>query len=130
MHATNSPEDNRNALTEIQLLREKLMESQRLLVESTRNWQEKFALSERRKLEEAENLKKAGISFKVDNKLPNLVNLNEDPQLSEMLLYILKPGTTTVGHQDNQDIQLNGALVAESHCMIKNTGLQVQVTPL
>ncbi|KXJ13829.1 hypothetical protein AC249_AIPGENE4923 [Exaiptasia diaphana] len=57
MHATNSPEDNRNALTEIQLLREKLMESQRLLVESTRNWQEKFALSERRKLEEAENLK-------------------------------------------------------------------------
>ena len=35
---------------------------------------------------------KAGISFKVDNRLPNLVNLNEDPQLSEMLLYMLKEG--------------------------------------
>lgn len=34
----------------------------------------------------------AGVSFKVDNKLPNLVNLNEDPQLSEMLLYMLKEG--------------------------------------
>ena len=38
-------------------------------------------------------LQKAGISFKVDNRLPNLVNLNEDPQLSEMLLYMLKEGT-------------------------------------
>jgi len=28
----------------------------------------------------------------VDNRLPNLVNLNEDPQLSEMLLYMLKEG--------------------------------------
>ena len=28
----------------------------------------------------------------MDNKLPNLVNLNEDPQLSEMLLYMLKEG--------------------------------------
>lgn len=37
-------------------------------------------------------LQKAGISFKVDNRLPNLVNLNEDPQLSEMLLYMLKEG--------------------------------------
>ena len=38
------------------------------------------------------SLQKAGISFKVDNRLPNLVNLNEDPQLSEMLLYMLKEG--------------------------------------
>ena len=29
---------------------------------------------------------------KVDNRRPNLVNLNEDPQLSEMLIYILKDG--------------------------------------
>ena len=31
----------------------------------------------------------------MDNKLPNLVNLNEDPQLSEMLLYMLKEGEKT-----------------------------------
>jgi len=36
MHASNSPEDNRNSMAEMQLLREKLLESQRLLVESTR----------------------------------------------------------------------------------------------
>ena len=31
-------------------------------------------------------------TLKIDNRLPNLVNLNEDPQLSEMLLYVLKDG--------------------------------------
>ncbi|MGH0118849.1 UNVERIFIED_CONTAM: hypothetical protein FKN15_001196 [Acipenser sinensis] len=39
-----------------------------------------------------DRLEKAGITFKVDNLLPNLVNLNEDPQLSEMLLYMIREG--------------------------------------
>lgn len=29
---------------------------------------------------------------KINNKLPTLVNLNEDPQLSEVLIYILREG--------------------------------------
>ncbi|XP_068734565.1 kinesin-like protein KIF14 isoform X1 [Montipora capricornis] len=117
------------ALAEVALLREKLKDTQRMLAESTRNWQEKLALTERRKLEEAEKLKKAGISFKVDNRLPNLVNLNEDPQLSEMLLYMLKEGETTVGQNDH-DIKLNGALVAETHCVLRNDGEKVTVSPI
>lgn len=63
-------------------------------------------------------LQKAGVSFKVDNRLPNLVNLNEDPQLSEMLLYIIKEGQTKVGRHmvdSEYDIQLTGALIADSH---------------
>ena len=36
-------------------------------------------------------------NLKVDNRRPNLVNLNEDPQLSETLLYILKDGEWPVG---------------------------------
>ena len=35
----------------------------------------------------------------MDNRLPNLVNLNEDPQLSEMLLYILKEGEGDETHR-------------------------------
>ena len=30
--------------------------------------------------------------FKVDNKLPNLISLKEDPQLCEILVYALKEG--------------------------------------
>ncbi|MGH0118850.1 UNVERIFIED_CONTAM: hypothetical protein FKN15_001197 [Acipenser sinensis] len=43
-----------------------------------------------------DRLEKAGITFKVDNLLPNLVNLNEDPQLSEMLLYMIREGRPNV----------------------------------
>lgn len=54
----------------------------------------------------------------MDNRLPNLVNLNEDPQLSEMLLYMIKEGRTTVGKLKSSathDIQLTGALIADQH---------------
>ena len=37
-------------------------------------------------------------ALKVDNRLPNLVNLNEDPQLSEMLLYVLNEGEEDETH--------------------------------
>lgn len=54
----------------------------------------------------------------MDNHLPNLVNLNEDPQLSEILLYMIKEGTTTVGKykpNSSRDIQLSGVLIADEH---------------
>lgn len=58
------------------------------------------------------------MSFKVDNKMPNLINLNEDPQLCEILVYALKEGSTSVGRQSSSslcDIQLTGALIAPNH---------------
>lgn len=57
----------------------------------------------------------------INNRLPNLVNLTEDPQLSETLLYVLKPGATTVGNNGScdvslaHDIELTGALVVQNH---------------
>lgn len=54
----------------------------------------------------------------MDNRLPNLVNLNEDPQLSEVLLYMIKEGETTVGRytaDSKHDIQLSGVLIADDH---------------
>lgn len=46
------------------------------------------------------------------------MNLSEDPQLSEMLLYVIKEGTATVGRSgpgSSHDIQLSGVLVADDH---------------
>lgn len=54
----------------------------------------------------------------MDNRLPNLVNLSEDPQLSEVLLYMIKEGETTVGRctpNSKHDIQLSGVLIADDH---------------
>lgn len=54
--------------------------------------------------------------------MPHLVNLSEDPQLSEMLLYGIKEGTTTIGKcrpGSRHDIQLSGVLVADDHWYVR-----------
>ncbi len=79
---------------------------------------------------------------KVENRLPNLVNLNEDPQLSEMLIYIIKEGLTgpnpsllhfahfpsncisliagqtVLGSDATCEVRLQGVFVRPRHCTI------------
>uniref|UniRef100_A0A8C4DI56 Kinesin-like protein KIF14 n=1 Tax=Dicentrarchus labrax TaxID=13489 RepID=A0A8C4DI56_DICLA len=127
------PERVRLFQQEICALRNKLCQQEREMVEANRAWREKLEQAEIRKREETKELQKAGVTFKVDNRLPNLVNLNEDPQLSEMLLYMIKEGQTTVGKlksESSHDIQLTGALIADQHCVITNIQGTVSVTPM
>ncbi|KAF3835228.1 hypothetical protein F7725_027786, partial [Dissostichus mawsoni] len=127
------PERVRLFQQEIVGLRSRLCQQEREMVEANRAWREKLEQAEIRKREETKELQKAGATFKVDNRLPNLVNLNEDPQLSEMLLYMIKEGQTTVGKlqtKSEHDIQLNGALIADQHCIITNLQGSVSITPM
>uniref|UniRef100_A0A2K6U627 Kinesin-like protein KIF14 n=1 Tax=Saimiri boliviensis boliviensis TaxID=39432 RepID=A0A2K6U627_SAIBB len=127
------PERYRLCRQEITSLRMKLHQQERDMAEMQRVWKEKFDQAEKRKLQETKELQKAGITFQMDNHLPNLVNLNEDPQLSEMLLYMIKEGTTTVGKykpNSSHDIQLSGVLIADDHCTIKNFGGTVSIIPV
>ncbi|XP_032381614.1 LOW QUALITY PROTEIN: kinesin-like protein KIF14 [Etheostoma spectabile] len=126
------PERVRLFQQEISSLRNKLCQQEREMVEANRAWREKLEQAEIRKREETKELQKAGVTFKVDNRLPNLVNLNEDPQLSEMLLYMIKEGQTTVGKlksESRHDIQLTGALIADQHCVITNIQDTISITP-
>uniref|UniRef100_A0A8C9WUI2 Kinesin-like protein n=1 Tax=Sander lucioperca TaxID=283035 RepID=A0A8C9WUI2_SANLU len=126
------PERVRLFQQEISGLRNKLCQQEREMVEANRAWREKLEQAEIRKREETKELQKAGVTFKVDNRLPNLVNLNEDPQLSEMLLYMIKEGRTTVGKlksESRHDIQLTGALIADQHCVITNIQGTISITP-
>uniref|UniRef100_A0A673ZIF0 Kinesin-like protein KIF14 n=1 Tax=Salmo trutta TaxID=8032 RepID=A0A673ZIF0_SALTR len=118
---------------EILALKSKLTQQEREMAEAHRAWREKLEQAEKRKREETKELQKAGITFKVDNRLPNLVNLNEDPQLSEMLLYMIKEGQTKVGLHKSEsahDIQLSGALIADHHCVISNVNGEVSIIPM
>lgn len=127
------PERYRFCRQEITSLRMKLHQQERDMAEMQRAWKEKFEQAEKRKHQETKELQKAGITFQVDNHLPNLVNLNEDPQLSEMLLYMIKEGTTTVGKyksNSSHDIQLSGVLIADDHCTIRNVGGTVSIIPV
>ncbi|NWT85290.1 KIF14 protein, partial [Lanius ludovicianus] len=123
----------RRYLQEITSLRVELHQQERNMAEMQRAWKEKLEQAEKRKLEDIKELQKAGIAFKMDNRLPNLVNLNEDPQLSEVLLYMIKEGETAVGRctpNSKHDIQLSGVLIADDHCVIKNTAGKVSIIPL
>ncbi|KAI5610222.1 kinesin-like protein KIF14 isoform X1, partial [Silurus asotus] len=126
------PEKMRQFQQEIFTLKSQLSQQEREMAEVHRTWKEKLEHAERRKHEETKELQ-AGITFKVDNRLPNLVNLNEDPQLSEMLLYMIKEGQTKVGKLKSEsahDIQLTGALIADEHCVISNFKGTVSITPM
>ncbi|XP_058130913.1 kinesin-like protein KIF14 [Dasypus novemcinctus] len=127
------PERYRLCQQEITSLRMKLHQQERDIAEMQRVWNDKFEQAEKRKLQETKELQKAGVTFQMDNHLPNLVNLNEDPQLSEMLLYMIKEGKTTVGKYkptSSHDIQLSGVLIADDHCIIKNFDGIVSIAPV
>ncbi|CAK6442312.1 unnamed protein product [Pipistrellus nathusii] len=127
------PERYRLCRQEITSLRMRLHEQERAMVAMQRAWKEKFEQAEERKHHEIKELQRAGVTFQVDSRLPNLVNLSEDPQLSEALLYVLQEGTTAVGQRGpgaSPDIQLAGALVADRHCTISNVGGAVTIAPV
>ena len=65
----------------IQQLEDQLSQKERLMTETTRTWMDRLKITEQRKLEEINYLRSVGISLGVENTLPNLVNLNEDPQV-------------------------------------------------
>ncbi|CAB1324716.1 unnamed protein product, partial [Coregonus sp. 'balchen'] len=120
------PEKMRLFQQEILALKSQLTQQEREMAEAHRAWREKLEQAEKRKREETKALQ-------VDNRLPNLVNLNEDPQLSEMLLYMIKEGQTKVGKHKSEsahDIQLSGALIADHHCVISNVNGEVSIIPM
>uniref|UniRef100_A0A8C2PSM8 Kinesin-like protein KIF14 n=1 Tax=Cyprinus carpio TaxID=7962 RepID=A0A8C2PSM8_CYPCA len=126
------PEKMRLFQQEIASLKTKLSQQEHEMAEAHRTWKERLEEAERRKREETKELQRAGVTFKVDNRLPNLVNLNEDPQLSEMLLYMIKEGETKVGKLKSEsahDIQLSGALIADEHCVISSVKGTVSIKP-
>lgn len=63
---------------------------------------------------------------------PHLINLNEDPTLSECLLYYIKDGVTKLGTSEAeapQDIQLSGSHINQEHCIFQNDNGIVSIIP-
>ena len=57
-------------------------------------------------------------------RVPHLVNLAEDPLADGCLLWMIKPGRTTVGNVDSSkpaDIRLTGDNVLASHAVFETT---------
>ena len=83
-------------------------------------WKEKLAEAERLKQKEIKQLEKSLIClYESETRAQNccLINLNEDPSLSEKLIYLIKDsaGPTVIGSDACQaNIHLTGLLIGES----------------
>ncbi|KAJ8735802.1 hypothetical protein PYW07_007422 [Mythimna separata] len=113
---------------------EKLAQSDHLLKEMSRTWEEKLVETGRIQSERQQALEKMGISvqasgIKVEKNKYYLVNLNADPSLNELLVYYLKD-RTLVGGSSSADIQLSGLGIQPQHCQLLVEGGGLHMEPL
>eukprot|EP01117_Protostelium_nocturnum_P014748 TRINITY_DN5644_c0_g1_i1.p1 TRINITY_DN5644_c0_g1~~TRINITY_DN5644_c0_g1_i1.p1 ORF type:complete len:2035 (-),score=923.82 TRINITY_DN5644_c0_g1_i1:31-6135(-) len=114
-------------------LKEELDQREKLIAEMNKSWEEKLSEARAAQEERKAALADMGVAIKAVSSLPYLMNLNEDPLMSESLIYYLKDGTTKVGRSDAdtaQDIQLNGLSIAKAHCTFENKNGVVMVAPV
>uniref|UniRef100_A0A3B3U7W5 plus-end-directed kinesin ATPase n=1 Tax=Poecilia latipinna TaxID=48699 RepID=A0A3B3U7W5_9TELE len=107
---------------------ERLKETEKIIAELNETWEEKLRRTEAIRMEREALLAEMGVAIREDGgtvgvfspkKTPHLVNLNEDPLMSECLLYYIKEGVTRVGRLDassRQDIVLSGHFIQGEHC--------------
>ncbi|XP_058870703.1 LOW QUALITY PROTEIN: kinesin-like protein KIF1C [Acipenser ruthenus] len=118
---------------------ERLKETEKIIAELNETWEEKLRKTEEIRMDRESLLEEMGVSIREDGGTvgvfspkgtPHLVNLNEDPLMSECLLYYIKEGVTRVGQED-VDIRLSGQFIKEQHCVFtsstKDNG-EVEVT--
>ncbi|XP_039310410.1 kinesin-like protein unc-104 isoform X15 [Solenopsis invicta] len=111
---------------------EQLQASEKLIAELNETWEEKLKRTESIRLQREAVFAEMGVAVKEDGvtvgvfspkKTPHLVNLNEDPLMSECLIYYIKDGFTRIGSaeaQVPQDIQLCGPHILREHCVFEN----------
>uniref|UniRef100_A0A8C5CJW9 plus-end-directed kinesin ATPase n=1 Tax=Gadus morhua TaxID=8049 RepID=A0A8C5CJW9_GADMO len=107
---------------------ERLKETEKIIAELNVTWEEKLRRTESIRMERSGNmelkLRHAHATVLPQRITPHLVNLNEDPLMSECLLYYIKDGVTKVGRDDaktRQDIVLSGHFIQDEHCTFSSS---------
>ncbi len=118
-------------------LQEQMEQNEKLMSSLNESWEEKLAKTEAIQREREQALEELGISVDkgqvgvhAPKKLPHLVNLNEDPLMSECLIYQLKQGETLVGNLDGDSsahIRLSGSKILREHCVFENEDGKVRL---
>lgn len=126
------------SVTERQELLEKLSVSEKLLQEVNQTWEQKLTETEQIQKQAASALEDLGINIEdgfiglhTPRKVPFLVNLSDDPMLTECLVYNIRLGFTLVGHVKNSsaEIRLSGSHILFEHCNFVNLAGTVTITP-
>ncbi|XP_017795609.1 PREDICTED: kinesin-like protein unc-104 isoform X6 [Habropoda laboriosa] len=111
---------------------DQLQASEKLIAELNETWEDKLKRTELIRLQREAVFAEMGVAVKEDGvtvgvfspkKTPHLVNLNEDPLMSECLIYYIKDGFTRIGSAEAnipQDVQLCGPHILSEHCVFEN----------
>ncbi|KAI9311973.1 hypothetical protein BX666DRAFT_1991430 [Dichotomocladium elegans] len=119
---------------------EQLRTSEKLLANLNETWEDKLKKTEHIHIERERALEELGIAVHKNHvgvytpkNIPHLVNLSEDPLMSECLVYQLKPGSTHVGNENTPDsaadIKLSGPNIESEHCVFENNDNVVTLVP-
>ncbi|CAD1472639.1 unnamed protein product [Heterotrigona itama] len=120
---------------------DQLQASEKLIAELNETWEEKLKRTELIRLQREAVFAEMGVAVKEDGvtvgvfspkKTPHLVNLNEDPMMSECLIYYIKDGFTRIGSAEAnipQDIQLCGPHILSEHCVFENHEAIITLIP-
>ncbi|KAF8628160.1 hypothetical protein AX17_006030 [Amanita inopinata Kibby_2008] len=118
-------------------LQEQMEASEKLMQSLNETWEEKLQRTHEVQKEREKALEELGITVEKNlvgvhtpKKMPHLVNLNEDPLMSECLIYQIKLGKTVVGRLDNEKpaaIRLSGENILEEHCFFENNDGKVVI---
>ncbi|KAJ1819520.1 hypothetical protein LPJ60_003715 [Coemansia sp. RSA 2675] len=112
-------------------LADRLRASEKLVAELNQTWEQKLARTQAVQADRERALAALGIAVDTNaaglgvglhapRDAPHLVNLSEDPLMSECLVYNLGPGHTTVGSGDDVDIRLSAQRgVRPRHCFFE-----------
>ncbi|XP_043239569.1 kinesin-like protein unc-104 isoform X3 [Amphibalanus amphitrite] len=118
-----------------------LQVNEKIMAELNETWEEKLKKTDDIRKHRETVFAEMGIALKEDGgtvgifspkKTPHLVNLNEDPSMSECLIYYIKEGITRVGSAEAnipQDIQLIGTHIYNEHCIFENREGVVMLFP-
>ncbi|KAF9092972.1 kinesin-like protein Klp8 [Mortierella sp. AD031] len=129
---------NTRTLTKEQL-QDEVQASEKIMAELNETWEEKLRKTQEIQQEREKTLEELGISVDkghvgvhTPKRMPHLVNLCEDPLMSECLVYHLKPGKTLVGRLESStpaDIRLSGTNIHDVHCYFENNNSKVTLYP-
>ncbi|KAG2230512.1 hypothetical protein INT48_008317 [Thamnidium elegans] len=116
---------NKKKMTKQEIV-DQLTSSEKLLANLKETWEDKLKRTKEIHLDREKALQDLGITIDKSNmgiympkEIPFIVNLNEDPLMSECLMYQIKNGKTRVGRQEGQsqcEIRLSGSNIQDEHC--------------
>ncbi|GMR33816.1 hypothetical protein PMAYCL1PPCAC_04011 [Pristionchus mayeri] len=111
--------------TETEELRERLAESERIVAQMNKSWEERLKETDTLYRERQRDLTEIGISIessgiKVEKNRFYLVNLNSDPSMNELLVYYINNSAYVgSGESDKVDIQLQGFGIQSRHALME-----------